>query len=377
MDPMDRKRRRGAGEVKGKRAPKPPKRKKMYSDFVGVTYNKTHAKFQACITHYRKQHYLGRYKLACDAARAYDQSAKLLKGNGWKINFATDDEYEAAKEKEFRVLEEKRCASGIDAQTLRKTYAATFPSEETLREKLGLGKPDPSLYNAQSQGQFPQQQPFRPPVPTQASISSKESASGLGRESSGSSATTASSAGTSSTQQLPRPEAKSLSQSTTQQSQSQGMSAVTPSPNVQNLNKSSTLMNEPLMSPGFKGASPSGNSLLSGTPFSIPGSSVKFNSSAKPSSFKDKNPNELDTVSTSMFQSPDAKMKIPTTSTDKASVPAQESSKTSTSENTDTDASLKVKEDEKGDTSKGEEGKEPEKGKGDLAAASALLMIGN
>ena len=136
-------------------------------------------------------------------------------------------------------------------------------------------------------------------------------------------------------------------------------------------------MNEPLMSPGFAGASPSGNSLLSGTPFSIPGSSVKFNSSAKPSSSKDKNPNELDTVSTSMFQSPDAKMKIPTASTDKASVPAQESSKTSTSENTDTDASTKIKEEEEGGTSKGEEGKEPEKGKGDLAAASALLMIGN
>ena len=33
-------------------------------------YNKTHAKYQACITHYRKQHYLGRYKLAVDAALA-------------------------------------------------------------------------------------------------------------------------------------------------------------------------------------------------------------------------------------------------------------------------------------------------------------------
>ena len=36
------------------------KHKDMYSDFVGVTYNKIHAKYQACITHYRKQHYLGR-----------------------------------------------------------------------------------------------------------------------------------------------------------------------------------------------------------------------------------------------------------------------------------------------------------------------------
>ena len=76
------------------------KRKKMYSDYVGVTYNKTHAKFQACITHYRKQHYLGRYKLAVDAAKAYDDSAKMLKGNGWKINFKTNEEYEIAKKEE-------------------------------------------------------------------------------------------------------------------------------------------------------------------------------------------------------------------------------------------------------------------------------------
>lgn len=61
------------------------KKKKMYSDFVGVTYNKTHSKYQACITHYRKQHYLGRYKLAVDAALAYDESARLLKGSSWKV----------------------------------------------------------------------------------------------------------------------------------------------------------------------------------------------------------------------------------------------------------------------------------------------------
>ena len=82
------------------------KRKKMYSDFVGVTYNKTHAKFQACITHYRKQHYLGRYKLAVDAAKAYDESARLLKGKGWKINFKTEEDYLLAKKKE----EEKNIA---------------------------------------------------------------------------------------------------------------------------------------------------------------------------------------------------------------------------------------------------------------------------
>lgn len=76
------------------------KRKKMYSDYIGVTYNKTHAKFQACITHYRKQHYLGRYKLAVDAARAYDESAKQLKGKGWKINFSSEEGYKRARQEE-------------------------------------------------------------------------------------------------------------------------------------------------------------------------------------------------------------------------------------------------------------------------------------
>ena len=66
-------------------SPKKKKKKKMYSQFVGVTFNRTHNKYQACITHYRKQHYLGRYKLAADAALAYDESARLLKGQNWKV----------------------------------------------------------------------------------------------------------------------------------------------------------------------------------------------------------------------------------------------------------------------------------------------------
>lgn len=85
---------------------KDKRRKKMYSDYVGVTYNKTHQKYQACITHYRKQHYLGRYRLAVDAARAYDESAKLLKGSGWKINFGSVEEYEIAKKNELERMEE-------------------------------------------------------------------------------------------------------------------------------------------------------------------------------------------------------------------------------------------------------------------------------
>jgi hypothetical protein len=103
-----KKRRVTTSDKPRKASVKPPRRKKMYSDFVGVTYNKTHAKFQACITHYRKQYYLGRYKLAVDAAKAYDESAKVLKGEGWKINFQTEEAYELAKMKEIELNEKKR-----------------------------------------------------------------------------------------------------------------------------------------------------------------------------------------------------------------------------------------------------------------------------
>ncbi|KAL7547976.1 hypothetical protein ACHAWF_011251, partial [Thalassiosira exigua] len=91
------------------------RKKKMYSDFVGVTYNKTHAKYQACITHYRKQHYLGRYKLAVDAALAYDESARLLKGSSWKVNFPSRQAYDEAKEKELERIG-KAGAKSVDVE---------------------------------------------------------------------------------------------------------------------------------------------------------------------------------------------------------------------------------------------------------------------
>ena len=90
------------------------RKKKMYSDFVGVTYNKTHAKYQACITHYRKQHYLGRYKLAVDAALAYDESARLLKGTSWKVNFQSRQEYEKAKAKELASVVGRNGGKAVD-----------------------------------------------------------------------------------------------------------------------------------------------------------------------------------------------------------------------------------------------------------------------
>jgi len=118
------------------------KRKKMYSDYVGVTYNKTHAKFQACITHYRKQHYLGRYKLAVDAAKAYDESARLLKGQGWKINFRTEEDYTSAKKKEEEKLELQKQAAKQKKEEDQKLKDAKIkemenPSSAELKVRYG------------------------------------------------------------------------------------------------------------------------------------------------------------------------------------------------------------------------------------------------
>ena len=115
---------------------KPPRRKKMYSDYVGVTYNKTHAKYQACITHYRKQHYLGRYRLAVDAAKAYDDSAKLLKGENWKTNFESDNDYENAKAQEIEMIERQRMKTESNVSDAIGTQHEK--NSQLVKQKLGL-----------------------------------------------------------------------------------------------------------------------------------------------------------------------------------------------------------------------------------------------
>ena len=110
--------------------------KKMYSNFVGVTYNKTHAKYQSCITHYRKQHYLGRYKLACDAALAYDESAKLLKGKAWKVNFPTRQAYEQEREKEIHHIGR----IGGNTADIDESETASIEAGKIAKSKVGWNR---------------------------------------------------------------------------------------------------------------------------------------------------------------------------------------------------------------------------------------------
>ena len=123
------------------------RKRKMYSDFVGVTYNLTHAKYQVTVTHYRKQYYLGRYKLAADAALAYDEAAKLLKGPNWKVNFSSNEAYEKARKEEIQrigtVDENAICQSKVKemlASNMSKLAAGlSSRSKEKTVEPVGKG----------------------------------------------------------------------------------------------------------------------------------------------------------------------------------------------------------------------------------------------
>ena len=79
-------------------------------------------------------------KLACGAAKAYAQSAKLFRSEGWKINFRTNDDYLMARDKEMKFVEEEQISSCVttDNAALRKAYTVVFPTDEALFEKIGL-----------------------------------------------------------------------------------------------------------------------------------------------------------------------------------------------------------------------------------------------
>ena len=54
------------------------------SDLRGVHKNKSE-NYGAFIYHNKKQQRIGTFKLACDAALAYDKAARLLKGPHWRF----------------------------------------------------------------------------------------------------------------------------------------------------------------------------------------------------------------------------------------------------------------------------------------------------
>jgi hypothetical protein len=110
-----------------------------------VTFNKTHAKFQACITHYRKQYYLGRFMIAADAAKAYDVAARNLKGKDWKINFKTEADYECARKLELEAVADKETMFSLNKDfTYNQIHpSGTVASSDAARLSTNLYRPSP------------------------------------------------------------------------------------------------------------------------------------------------------------------------------------------------------------------------------------------
>jgi hypothetical protein len=79
-----------------------PKQTQKSSAYKGVSKSTGQTKYQAQIFHNKKQLNIGCYQLESDAAYAYDEAAKLLKGPSWKRNFKTKEDHTEAREIEIK-----------------------------------------------------------------------------------------------------------------------------------------------------------------------------------------------------------------------------------------------------------------------------------
>ena len=89
-------------------------------------FDKSSTKYLARVYHGKKEHYLGRYQLGADAAFTHDECARVVNDKGLSTNFATEDEYEAARadESEKRGIDVSRS----DVSSLIKDQVDKFAS---------------------------------------------------------------------------------------------------------------------------------------------------------------------------------------------------------------------------------------------------------
>mmetsp|Transcript_14644 Transcript_14644/g.26608 ORF Transcript_14644/g.26608 Transcript_14644/m.26608 type:complete len:991 (-) Transcript_14644:277-3249(-) len=103
----------------------------LFKSLTGFHRRVASGDYQAMIRHQGKQHCLGTYKLACDAAMAYDGALKILKGSRG-INFVTTQEHIDMLEKEMR-------STGLDVD-LEETLAMISGKVKKVASKIGKFK---------------------------------------------------------------------------------------------------------------------------------------------------------------------------------------------------------------------------------------------
>jgi NACalpha-BTF3-like transcription factor len=81
-----------------------PKQTQKSPAYKGVSKSTGQTNYQVKISHNKKQLNIGFYQLESDAAYAYDEAAKLLKGPSWKRNFKANDDYIEAREIEIKQM---------------------------------------------------------------------------------------------------------------------------------------------------------------------------------------------------------------------------------------------------------------------------------
>ena len=121
--------------------------KKKTSDYVGVCWVKDRKKWHAQIRHEGKQQSLGKFSLQVDAALAYDQAVKLLRGPSTETNFATLKDYEKAKKSEMKATSLSNDAAMTSASILtmaaeivRKNWPVTASKDHFVANRRFLGR---------------------------------------------------------------------------------------------------------------------------------------------------------------------------------------------------------------------------------------------
>ncbi|GFH59612.1 predicted protein [Chaetoceros tenuissimus] len=109
-----------------------------YLNYTGAYWRSSRQSFYAQIRSNGNKIYLGSFKLQTDAAKAYDQAALLIPSTRYKSpNFANEEEYQVAREKEIRERYEQ-VESQMALDSFVRQCTPKFLDEAQIRYKFGL-----------------------------------------------------------------------------------------------------------------------------------------------------------------------------------------------------------------------------------------------